>query len=466
MSAKSKKRNVIRYRRKPKAAIAIFAVILVYVICFIGMYISKSKVQIYEVDMGSLTTNASYTGIAVRDEVVFNSEYSGNINYYQKDGTRVKVGDTVYTVDETGRVAEILSDYISSGENSLPKESLASIKSMLNSFRTGYNGNNFSGIYDLKAEINSEVLYAMNTNIMNNLDSIIESTGSKDLFRTINSEQSGIVAYYIDSYEGVNEDNISIEHFDKSTYNKQNLKTEELVVSNSPVYKLITDENWYVLISLTSDDITKYDLDGKNVVRVKFKKDGVTANCDFSIIHKDGKFYGKLSLDKYMIRYVNDRFLDIELISSTKNGLKIPVSAITDCEFYTVPKEFLTTGGNSNGNGFICETYDTSGNVKTDFVSVTIYKTVDDMCYINKDSITAGANIVMPDSTKRFTVGAIAKLKGVYCVNSGYTEFKLIDIIDENNEYIISKKGIANGISVYDRIILDAEKYTENQMVY
>lgn len=465
-SKSKKKSKVIKYKRKPSAALAIFLVILIYVVCFVVMYISKSKVQIYEVDMGSLSANAEFTGIAIREEKVFNSQYSGNINYYKKEGTKVKVGDTVYTVDETGRVSQILSEYTKSGENSLSKDSLASIKSMLNTFRTSYNGNNFSDIYDLKTEINSEVLYAMNANIMNNLDSIVASTGSENLFRTIKTEESGIVSYYIDGYEGITEENVTKEHFKKEQYNKQNLKAEELIVNASPAYKLVTNENWYVLISLTQEDILKHNLTDRSSITVKFKKDNVTANCGFSIITKNGEYYGKITLSRYVIRYVTDRFVDIELISSTKTGLKVPVSALTDCEFYTIPQEFLTTGGNSNSSGFICETYDASGNVSTQFVTATVYKTIDNMCYISTDAISAGANVVMPDSSKRYTVSSLAKLKGVYCVNSGYTDFKLVEIIDENSEYIISKKGIANGISMYDRIILDAAKYSVNQMVY
>ena len=58
------------------------------------------------------------------------------------------------------------------------------------------------------------------------------------------------------------------------------------------------------------------------------------------------------------------------------------------------------------------------------------------------------------------------RLKGVYCVNTGYTVFKRIEILDQNNEYYVVKKGVSHGISVYDHIVLDAEKYTENQMIY
>ena len=83
-------RKVVKYRRKPKAAGLIFAIVIIYIVCFIVMYLSKSKVQTYEVEAGSLTTNSSYTGIAVRSEAVYRSEYSGNINYYQRENTRIK----------------------------------------------------------------------------------------------------------------------------------------------------------------------------------------------------------------------------------------------------------------------------------------------------------------------------------------------------------------------------------------
>ena len=63
------------------------------------MYISKSKVQTYEVQAGSLTNNATFSAIAVRDETVFSSSYSGNINYYQKEASKVKVGDTLVEFD-------------------------------------------------------------------------------------------------------------------------------------------------------------------------------------------------------------------------------------------------------------------------------------------------------------------------------------------------------------------------------
>lgn len=459
-------KKIVKYRRKPKIAVAIFALVLVYVISFILIYLSKSKVRTYEVEAGTLTTNAVFTGIIIRDETVYNSEYSGNINYYQKEGSRVKVGDTLYTVDETGRVSEILSQYNTSNENSLSKESLATIKSMLGNFRTDYNGNNFDEIYNLKADINATVLHAMNESIMENLDDIISKTGSENLFRTINCENTGIIAYYIDGFEELTCETVKAEDFNTSTYEKTNLKSEKLIVSGNPAYKLINSEDWYIMIPLTKEDIDLYDLADKDAVSIKIKKDNISTTANFSIINSGDKYYGKISLNRYMLRYATERFLDIEIGTASDSGLKIPASAVTENEFYTIPKEFLTKGGNSNDYGFICESYNSSGEAVVKFVAADIYKSTDELCYVSKKDFESGATIIMPDSSKKYTVGPVDKLKGVYCINTGYTSFKLIDIIDQNNEYYIVKKGISHGISTYDRILLDAYNYSDNQMIY
>ena len=459
-------KKIVKYRRKPKIAVAIFAIVLVYVISFIFIYLSKSKVRTYEVEAGTLTTNAVFTGIIIRDETVYNSEYSGNINYYQKEGSRVKVGDTLYTVDETGRVSEILSQYNTSNENSLSKESLATIKSMLGNFRTDYNGNNFDEIYNLKADINATVLHAMNESIMENLDDIISKTGSENLFRTINCENTGIIAYYIDGFEELTCETVKAEDFNTSTYEKTNLKSEKLIVSGNPAYKLINSEDWYIMIPLTKEDIDLYDLADKDAVSIKIKKDNISTTANFSIINSGDKYYGKISLNRYMLRYATERFLDIEIGTASDSGLKIPASAVTENEFYTIPKELLTKGGNSNDYGFICESYNSSGETVVKFVAADIYKSTDELCYVSKKDFESGATIIMPDSSKKYTVGPVDKLKGVYCINTGYTSFKLIDIIDQNNEYYIVKKGISHGISTYDRILLDAYNYSDNQMIY
>lgn len=318
----------------------------------------------------------------------------------------------------------------------------------------------------MKSDLNAAVLQSINENIMNNIDSIIESTGSRDLFRTIPAETNGIVVYSVDGYESKEPETITSSDFNKDNYNKSNLKAESIMVTGNPAYKMVTSENWYLMIKLNQDDISKYGLQSKKTIDIKVKKDNMTFTCGFSIIEKGDGIYGRLSLDSYMIRYASERFLDIELVTTGKSGMKIPVSSVTENDFYEIPKSYMTKGGNSNNYGFIVEKYDENGNIVPSFAEADIYKTTDEYVYVNKESFESGQVIVMPDSSSRFVIGPVAKLKGVYCVNTGYTIFCPVEILDQNNEYYIVKQKITHGITVYDRILLEADKYKPNEMIY
>lgn len=457
--------DILKFRRKPKAAIFIFIIILIYIIAFTYIYLSKAKVRTYEVYAGSLTSNTIYTGLAVRSEEVFNSEYSGNINYYHRESIKAKNGDTIYTVDETGRVSQLLAQ-LNDDKNTLSNENLKEIKSTLNTFKVSYTGDNFNNVYNLKTDINAIVLEAINNNLISNLDSLISSTGSQNLFQTIKTPKSGIVVYSTDGYENFSEDKLDNNIFKKSSYDKKNLKGESIIVKNSPVYKLITNEAWNVYIPLTDSDIQRYELTGKKSVKIRFVKDNLITTPAFSIITKNGQKFGKLTFDRYMIRYVTDRFLDVELMASTDTGLKIPVSSLVEKDFYVIPKDFLTTGGNSNSYGFISEYYTQDNKLMTQFRETDIYCTFDGMCYVSTNDFKAGDNIIKQNSSERYLVGSKKPLTGVYCANTGYTSFRLVEITDRNDEYCIIKKDTKFGISVYDHIILDAEKIGENLMIY
>ena len=58
---------------------------------------------------------------------------------------------------------------------------------------------------------------------------------------------------------------------------------------------------------------------------MKFLKDGMTQSGDFSIVKIDEAKYGKIDFSRGLIRYASERFLDIELVTNTVTGLKIPL---------------------------------------------------------------------------------------------------------------------------------------------
>ena len=57
--------DILKFRRKPKAAIFIFIIILIYIIAFTYIYLSKAKVRTYDVYAGSLISIIIFSVVGV-----------------------------------------------------------------------------------------------------------------------------------------------------------------------------------------------------------------------------------------------------------------------------------------------------------------------------------------------------------------------------------------------------------------
>lgn len=457
--------KVVKMKRTGSVAKVLFVIFIFYILIFGIITFSKKAEKTYEVHFGSLSSASAYKGFVIRNEEVVNSTYAGNVNYYVHEDTRVRKGDTIYTVSETGRVAALLAE-LNNGENSLAKDDIADIKSMLNMYKSNYDGSDFSSVYNLKLDMDSTILRATNRALIDNLDVLVEKTGSTNLFQLVGAEKTGVVEYTIDGYENITLDTFEPAMLDKSNYKSQNLYMQDMTAKDSPVYRLVTDEVWHIVFELSADDIDRYQLNGKSALNVTFKKNKIKVNVGFSIINKDGKSYGILELKDYMVRFAGDRYVDFEISTNAYEGLKLPISAITELNFFVVPADCITTGGNSTDEGFLCTYYNEKGSQITEFKKAKIYYRTEKECYVHPDSLSAGYVILKPNSTETHTVGEKRPLTGVFCVNTGYTVFKRVEIVEQGKEYCIAKKGISYGISLYDRILLDCEGKSEGEMIY
>ena len=194
----------------------------------------------------------------------------------------------------------------------------------------------------------------------------------------------------------------------------------------------------------------------------------MTQSGDFSIIKIDGQKYGKIDFSRGLIRYASDRFLDIELVTNTVTGLKIPLSAVVFQDFYVIPAEYATEDPDSKNIGFNKVSRDSDGNNVKTFVNATIYGKVkanpDDPedesynYYVDKSIFLEGDAIIKDNSNQRFIVGETDSLEGVYCVNQGYAVFRHVEILDQNEEYAIISSNTSYGLSRYDRIARDSSQ--------
>ena len=67
----------------------IFGAMMVYIVVLIVMYMQSEPIRGYEIQMGSLSVAKTYTGIALRQEEVIATPYTGYINYYIREGESI-----------------------------------------------------------------------------------------------------------------------------------------------------------------------------------------------------------------------------------------------------------------------------------------------------------------------------------------------------------------------------------------
>lgn len=460
--AKSKK--VVRYR-KPfhlNIGIIIFGIIFIYVMFYVFSYFTSSHTSVYEVVQGTIAVNNAYTGLALRSEEIVTANDAGSVNYYVKEASKVGAGDLIYSVDADGAIAKQIN---SANEDAsvLSAENLEDIQNIISEYANKYQSETFYEVYSFKNDLNAEISEALSMNALNSISNDVLWAEGNATFHKGTAIRDGVVVYYTDGFENVTVDTFTPEMFDEAAYSKTSLKDKTEISASAPVYKLITSEDWNLVIPVDKD--TSRQLQNSSTVRIKFKKDNTVLRASFTMVEKEGINYLVLSMSNSMIRFATERFIDVEILFDEETGLKIPNSSITNKHFFTVPMEYFQKGDNSDDLGIIIRRTDEKGNVTDSFVTPDIYFATEYAYYVDGEDIMEGDTVLKPNSSETYTVYDTGKLEGVYCINKGYAVFKNIDIIYQNEEYAIIRSGTEYGVSLYDHIALDGSTITEDAII-
>ena len=459
-----KPEKITKYR-KPiniNLGLIIFGVLFVYIVIIVVSYFRSEHITPYEVTLGSLAVNNTYVGVALREETVIPSDYSGYVNYYARENEKIANGSMVYTVDTTGKLSEMVNENTGDG-SSLTDEDLSELKTEISDFSTSFQPRDFSNTYDFKFNIEGTVLKLANYKVLSSIDSL----ASSNLSDSINfgyAPQSGVIVYSTDGYETLTPETLTPELMDPANYTKSQFHSNDLIAQGDPAYKLITDENWSIVIEI--DEERAQELIEESYINVRFLKNNYTSWAAVSILRQNGGVYAKLDFNNSMITFATDRMIEVELLANSDEGLKIPNSSIVERAFYLIPTQYLTQGGNTGADGFIRETYLEDGTVSTEFVEATIYNSTDTEYYVDESVFNIGDYIVMPDSGEKYPISKQATLIGVYNINKGYADFKQVTILYQNEEYAIVKSNTEYGLSVYDHIVLKGDTVNENDFIY
>ncbi len=458
---KNNSKKVVRFRKKIhiNIGIIVFAVILIYFGVYVISYAVRNHTVAYEVQMGEITESSSHTGLALRTESVIKAESGGSVNYYYKEGAKVAYDDNVCSIDANGSISEKITA-AGSDISSLSEDELTVLRKYITDFAAGYSNANFDDVYEFKSVMNSTIREELYQDALEEYASELESASASGSFSFIQASEPGLVEYYVDGYEGMTTSSFKETDYDPAGYKATNLKDVRNVSAGDALYKLLTDENWNMIVPITQEEKERYN--DYSVILVTFQKDNRSCYATFEIKDFGNNPYLFLAFNSSMVRYAADRYIDVTLDINTSRGLKIPKSAVVEKTFFLIPEEYVTRGNNSSQQGVLLEK---SGTRTPEFTPVTIYNSKDGYYYISSADFAAQDQIRKPESDESYTLEQTETLKGVYNINKGYAVFRQIEILAENSEYAIVQTGSDYGLSMYDHIALNGDEIKEGDLI-
>lgn len=467
MAKKSQK--VIKFRKpfKINVELIIVLIILLYIVFSVYASFKDSSMRYYEVVKGKIVKDESFTGIALRQEKTVNANANGHIHYVIQEGRRVSAGAQIYTLDETGELEAYLREHPEL-IGQMSKEQIEEIRYDLSQFSKQFSNDRYHLLYDTKYSLDARILEYSNMSDAVNLNEILDAQSIR--YSVVRSGEAGVVSYSIDGMEGFTEADISQERFITAGYKKNIIKPGSNLQEGQPAYKLITSSEWNLVFP--ADEKTVEIFRDTTTVRIHFTSLDIYTMAGLSFFTgKDGRSYGELRLNEFMEQFCGERYIPFEIITSDREGLKIPLTALTEKEFFVVPRDFCMEQDGNKGFERTVMSADGKGTT-TEFVRAEIYREDEQFYYLNipesaeTDQLRMNDYIVRPGTDDNYRIGPAKSLSGVYNINKGYCVFRQIVPIEKNNEYMIVRTGTDYGIAVYDHIVLDSSMAYEGMLIY
>ncbi|MCR5104091.1 MAG: hypothetical protein K6B68_06505 [Eubacterium sp.] len=475
---RSKKRRrtdqkVVRLTRTARlnSVFIIFFIILIYVVASIIKSVSKDPITTYKVSSSNINNNIKCTAIALRNELQINSSKSGYLIYFVRDGDKVQKGSPVCTVDETGNVISAIK---AAGDNDEGNElftnaDYTNIRNAIDSYKSSYSDVNFSNLYNFKSEIESKVM-ELSSEVMikeiNKGGAAVSST-----LENIKSTESGVITYYTDGYEKKTPETLSVDDFDQTSYKKESLKTGDIMDSGSVVFKIVADENWHVVCMLSPEQAEKLKKEQNLRFVINGSPNDITAS--YTLNQSGDVYFANIPLNKYMVDYIDDRFLNVEIILDKYEGLKVPNSSILEKETYKIPVGYVKEDKESSTHSVTVQRFDeksTAGDASDKSVmkdiNLKIYRSDEDYYYVEKNSFFDTDILFSPDQRENTPVLSLEreKMQGVYVANAGIADFTEVEVVMSQDEFTILKDD--GYLKEFDNVVLDCSQVNENQTLY
>lgn len=302
--------------------------------------------ETYIVHKGIVENSIEAEGTIIKDEKTIYAYSAGNVSFYKENGKKVKSGilvaeqfndknskeisDQISVID---KVIEIKKNEAITGKSSEKvyyEETEKNIQDMI--FDENYNSlqeiisninNDFRDIYSGYENYSIEELASLKSTLLHDISS--ESI-------SYYSPKGGLISYYFDGLEnrytldGIESLNINdVKKLDYELVNQVN----SYIQQGDPIFKIVDNYKWYLAVEL---DRNSADLIRDNkYLKIRLKKIDKTFYGTITSLNNYGeKSLLVLMVDRYLYEYLNDRYINIDLILKEYSGLKITKESMTE----------------------------------------------------------------------------------------------------------------------------------------
>lgn len=462
--AKNQKIVKFRTRREINIGLVVAFGVLILLVINIYRYFTTPHLSLYEVQKGSVGSEANTVAMILRKETVYRTEQAGYLNYYYREGARVAKGSKIYSLNDSSDFRDLLQ--IDEENSALTENDLLRLKEDIRSFSANYSDVSFGECYELREEFLSDYLRYRDVSMLDALTEGMQNTSG--IFKTVYSTQSGTITYFSDVYDGYTLEQITGAEFTNENRTvPERSKPAGISAIDSFAYKLVTEESWQMVIRLDDESLKKVQAGG-DTVTFRISGDLAEYRKPYELFQIGGEHYLLVEMERYGNDYLSERFLDVTLYFESEEGLKIPGTSIVEKELYQIPERFVMAGGGEEDSiGISMEYFDAeSGEIRPDYQEISPLFYEDGYYFVSMEDFDADRYInsaglgVEPERAMLYSF--LTKLEGVYNMNKGYAVFKRIERLTDLEDYILVRAGLAGGVALYDHIVLDVSAVTKD----
>ena len=145
------------------------------------------------------------------------------------------------------------------------------MREVISDYYSNYNQASYYTVKDFHYDIENTIFEQSRSNLYSDIKKQLSEASKSDEIVKSKAANPGVISYSVDGYEDITLDRINPDLFkDTTSVERDQLSSAEKVEADVPVYKLVTSDEWKIVVPLT--DTLYQKLKDQTTVRITVKR--------------------------------------------------------------------------------------------------------------------------------------------------------------------------------------------------